>query len=180
MNYEQKYLKYKAKYVKAKQEGGLGGHLQVFFLTENQFTTIKNQNANIGEKLKNKKTLVKNKKDDYTNISYPGLGIHHHTNESGFKELFPYINEHEQKLHYKQDKKKYDVPLGKTKFDYYDKEDLQQVLDLIKGSARITDITKMILVRDYSLLHDVFVVSFTINKTGETVTGITIDPVTAE
>jgi hypothetical protein len=33
MDYEQKYLKYKAKYIQSKQEGG-GGHLHVYFLSK--------------------------------------------------------------------------------------------------------------------------------------------------
>jgi hypothetical protein len=41
------------------------------------------------------------------------------------------------------------------------------------------DVTKMILVRDYTLVHDVFVASFTIKKEGTTVTGIDIDKVEA-
>ena len=47
-----------------------------------------------------------------------------------------------------------------------------QIFNLIKGSSlENKDITKMVLVRDYSLLHDVFVASFTIVRQGDTVTG---------
>lgn len=183
MDYEQKYLKYKAKYLQAKQEGGApGGHLQVFFLTDEEFTKIQsgsNTAINVGKKLKDKNNLVKTKTDDYTNIYFPGLGIHHHTHDSGFKNFYPYINEHEQNLHYVKNNKNFKVPLGGNKFDYYNLATLSQVIGLIKTSAGKSGITKMILVRDYTLLHDVFVCSFTLNMDGEKVTGITIDPVTA-
>jgi hypothetical protein len=173
MNYEQKYLKYKAKYVQAKQEGGLGGHLRVFFLTDEEFFAIHSANQNIGNKLQNKKA-IKSVKEDYTNIAYPGLAIHSKTNNSGFEKKFPFINEHEQKVHYNGMK----IPFAnKAKFDYYDMKDLNQAVQLISISAQKSDLSKIILVRDYTALHDVFVASFTLVKEGEKVTGITIDPI---
>ena len=42
MDYREKYFKYKSKYLSAKQVGGLGGHLQVYFLTQSDYDTLKN------------------------------------------------------------------------------------------------------------------------------------------
>ena len=169
MNYEQKYLKYKAKYIQAKQEGG-GGNLRVFFLTQGEFDTIKKQNTNIAAQLEKKKGLAV----DYTNISYPGLAIHNKTKSSGFEKKFPYINEHEKQAHYNGKKILF---TDGTKFDYYVMKDLDRVVKLISASSGKENLNKMILVRDYLALHDVFVASFTIVREGDTVTSITIDPI---
>ncbi len=163
MNYEQKYLKYKAKYIQAKQEGGLGGHLNIYFMTDDEFRGIETNRQ--------------------LNVKYPGTRINYKQKDSGFNDKFHHIVEHGHHLTIMtlNDKnrpvpKKVDLKLGsdgktvvdKTfKFDYFEKKDLKKVLEEIKKVE--PNISKMVLVRDYSALHDVFVAALTIDTSSDDV-----------
>ncbi len=172
MNYEQKYLKYKAKYIQSKQEGsGLGGSLHIYFISDNDYTTLKGEND--------------------TNVVYPGVDMHVKKRDSGLKKRFPHIVQDKTVLYVPKTvtKTKFklrgkgdtyeDVTIQKTNilglsgdsnFDYYEKDDVTKVLNTVKGIKK--DVTKLLLVRDYGVLHDVFIGVLTIVKDGENVTGL--------
>ena len=61
LNFEQKYLKYKSKYLQTKQFGGIGGHLQVYFLTNDQYNELKNGNWVVSDPGRRCISYMKNK-----------------------------------------------------------------------------------------------------------------------
>ena len=141
LNFEQKYLKYKSKYLQTKQFGGLGGHLQVYFLTNEQYDELK--------------------KKDTHNFKKPGLKISE-KNDSGLKEKYIHAIQHDPMLNIPaaDGKKVNKVAIGTdVKFDYTNPDHISKVISKITTG---NPPNKIMLIRDYSLLHDVFVGAFNI------------------
>ena len=130
MDYQQKYLKYKAKYIELKQYGGLGGHLRVYFLTLEQYNELMS-------------------KKEYNFIE---LGVK--INDKGFSSKYTNINQHHHSLYTPTTKKQVKLTDINTsqdlRFDYNNPSHINKINDL-KTFAYI------LLVRNYTVLHDVYV-----------------------
>jgi len=152
MDYREKYFKYKSKYLSAKQVGGLGGHLQVYFLTQSDYDTLKN--------------------DPKHNFKIPGTKVAlTGKNDSGLSNKYPHILEHHIHVYdinnNKKDKKgnpeKIQRNLGKDmKFDYTNPEHILILKNNLFLYNKNKDVKYIMLIRDYSVLHDVFVGTFEI------------------
>lgn len=139
MDYQQKYLKYKAKYLALRQSGGLGGHLQVYFLTEEQQKAITSS-------------------DEY-NHTHPGLKFNKKTKNSGISEKYSHVTQHHNYLYKIVDGKKEKIDLGKgLKFNYKNPTDVESV------KKKLTNAKYILLIRDYSALDDVYAGMFKITE----------------
>ncbi len=139
MNYEQKYLKYKAKYLKNKQEGG-ENELEIYFINNADKAEIeKYGNINIirpGKRVIAQKTKAEKQQAD---INY-------------LKNSFPYIIEKTSILHIpaKASEKIPAKPITiKEKFNYTIKSHLDTVLKIMNSSIpnSPTNKNKLLLIK---------------------------------
>lgn len=150
MEFQQKYLKYKSKYLQLSQNGGMGGHLQIYFLTEADYKTLIDDTTHNFKIPGTKVALEKRKKDSGLSNKYPHI-VQHNT------QLYDISNDTDKKGK-KNLKIKYD--LGKDKkFNYTNPEHIKLVKDRLNK-----DFKYIMLIIDYSLQHDVFVGTFKINS----------------
>lgn len=151
MDYQEKYFKYKVKYLNEKQNGGMGGHLQIYFLTQADYDTLKADTTHNFKIPGTKVALEKRKNDSGLSNKYPHIVEHH-------SHLYDIINEIDKKGKSKTSKAKRD--LGKdNKFNYTNPEHIKLAKSLLKNK----DVKYIMLIRDYSMQHDVFIGTFEID-----------------
>lgn len=161
MDYFQKYLKYKAKYLEIKnQEGGLGGRVYAYFLTENDLKNFADAHtfAVIGSKIKT--SLLK---------SYPYIERKDDTLYKG-KDKYKLVEaEVKQKNTGLDEKRKSTLQkigenLAKSNKFSFEYANIDKVKKVLNHTSMNNSYKYLVIVRHYTVLKDVYCGTFKINN----------------